>query len=123
MALNTPVITQTLRPRHPLTEQKVPGLDLNTNRINTVHRLYPALDGEGQTVSVKENQYDTTDIDLRLRHRPSSRGSGFSTAHAGLMATLIAGAGNSYYTGRGVARAAELTTADFINLLPDGRNY
>lgn len=123
MALNTPVITQTLLPRQPLTEQKVPGLDLNTNRINTVHRLYPALDGEGLTVSVKENQYDTTDIDLSLRHLASTRGSGFTTTHAGLMATLIAGAGNSYYTGRGVARAAALTTADFINLLPDGRNY
>jgi hypothetical protein len=123
IVLTTPAITQTLQPRSPQTEQKVPGLDLNTNRINAVHRLYPALDGEGLTVSVKENQYDTTDIDLRLRHRPSGRGSGFSTTHAGLMATLIAGAGNSYHTGRGVARAAELATADFINLLPDGRDH
>lgn len=109
--------------RRPQTELKVPGHDLHTNRVNLLHRLAPRLDGEGLTISIKEGRYDTTDIDLQLRHLPSPLAADFTATHASLMATLAAGAGNSYYTGRGVARAARLTTADFLNLWPDGRDY
>ena len=39
--------------------------------------------------------------------------------HATEMTTIIAGAGNSFVTGKGVARKANVTSSDFIDAMPD----
>lgn len=93
------------------------------NTINTVHALYPALNGDGLTVSVKENNFDTADIDFSRRIVGTGIASATISPHATTMATLIGGAGNSYYTGRGVAWKSQLSSADFSVLLPDTAAY
>lgn len=89
------------------------------NGVAAVHRQYPALTGEGLTVSVKENLFDPTDIDFQGRVVDVATSSAPVSEHASVMATLIAGGGNSAPTGKGVAWQARLTPADYANLLPD----
>ena len=79
----------------------------------------PALNADALTVSVKETWFDTTDIDFRSRYINSGVGSSSNSTHATTMATIIGGAGNSFYSGRGIAWGARLTSSDYINLLPD----
>ena len=103
-------------------ENQVNNLDLGTNKINTVHALYPQLNGDGLTVSVKENLPDTNDIDFAGRYIATQLSSPVVSSHATNMATMIAGAGNSWYTGKGAAWASKITSSDFANLLPDANN-
>src|SRR5690606_18480578 len=53
--------------RKPVEEMQVNGFDLNANKISIVHQLYPHLNGEGLTVSVKEQKPDTDDIEYMGR--------------------------------------------------------
>ncbi|HYC38980.1 MAG TPA: S8 family peptidase [Chitinophagaceae bacterium] len=107
------------RLRIPREELPVSNLDLSLNRVNTLHSLFPQLDGEGLRVSVKENRPDTTDIDLKGRYLHTPFTSPNQSTHATIMATIVAGAGNSYYEGRGVASGAGITSFDFATLLPE----
>lgn len=100
-------------------EVMVAGLDLSTNKINTVHRMFPQWNGGGTTVSVKENKPDTADIDFAGRWVPGPLSSAIVSSHATNMATMIAGGGNSWYTGKGAAWASLISSSDFANLLPD----
>lgn len=103
----------------PQAESRAIDMNLNVNRINQVLHEYPNLRGAGITVSVMEQRYDTTDIDIRGRHLPSDLSAPGSTSHATEMATVIAGAGNSSLLGRGVAHEATLTSSNFAEVLPD----
>ncbi len=103
-------------------ESQVNNLDLGTNKISTVHAIYPQWNGDGLTVSVKENLFDTSDIDFAGRYIAMPLASRVVSSHATNMATMIAGAGNSWYTGKGAAWASKITSSDFANLLPDPTN-
>lgn len=103
----------------PKEESPVLDLYLGPNKINTVHNNYPDLNGSGIVVSLKERFYDAGDIDLRGRHVASSLSSNDTSNHATEMATIVAGAGNSFITGRGVASHAQVTSSSFTNLFPD----
>ncbi len=105
--------------RKPFTERELTGFDLSTNRINTAHRNWPSTNGKGLTISIKENKMDTADIDFRGRYLFSPAASASMQTHATTMATIAAGAGNTYYTGKGVAWGANISSSDFANLLPD----
>jgi hypothetical protein len=105
--------------RKPFTERELTGFDLSANRINKAHRDWPAVNGSGLTVSIKENKMDTSDIDLKGRYLFSSAASANVQSHATTMATIVTGAGNTFYTGKGVAWHALLSSSDFSNLLPD----
>lgn len=105
--------------RIPKEESVLNSVDNSTNQINTVHGLYPALNGNGLIVSVKENKPDTTDIDLTGRYLTTSLSSPTISQHAGIMSTLIGGGGNSDYSGKGAAWGATLSSSDFASLLPD----
>ncbi len=100
-------------------------LDFNDSfsGINAVHARYPTLHADGLTVSVKEDLFDTTDIDLRQRIIPYAGSSKQTAAHATTMATLIGGAGNTYYTGRGVTDACSFSSSSYAVLLPDTGSY
>ena len=100
-------------------ELKITGFDLSANKINVVHNNVPQLNGEGLVVSVKENKMDTADIDLKGRVQSTTLSSPVLSSHATVMATMIAGAGNSYYEGKGVAWGATITSSDYSILLPD----
>jgi hypothetical protein len=100
-------------------EQPLDRLDLTANKIGPVHVIYPALTGEGLAVSVKEKAFDKKDIDLRGRLvNPAGIADNFTT-HATMMATMMAGAGNSAPSGKGVAWKARLASSDYAELLPD----
>jgi hypothetical protein len=100
-------------------ELSVPGHFLALNGISALHRRFPAFDGSGIKVSIKEFRFDTQDIDLRGRYLRSPLPAFLTSTHAGVMATLIAGAGNSTPSGRGVARGARVLSSSFIGLMPD----
>ena len=101
------------------TERELTGFDLSANLVNTTHRYWPGITGKGLTVSIKENKMDTADIDFRGRYIFSPGASTSMQTHATTMTTIIAGAGNSFYTGRGVAWGSWISSSDFANLLPD----
>lgn len=98
-------------------------VNFNLNRINMVRSYLPEYNGQGMVVSVKEFQYDSLDIDFSGRHIPHSRSAGQTSAHSTLMATIIAGGGNSFLTGKGVAWAAQLTSSSFFDIFPDENTY
>jgi hypothetical protein len=105
--------------RTPIEEMVLNALDLSTNKVNVVHAEFPSLNGDGITVSVKEQRPDSTDLDLVGRYLPSIYSAPTVSSHANIMTTMIAGAGNSYYTGKGVAWGSLITSSNFANLLPD----
>lgn len=98
-------------------------VNFNLNGINRVRSYYPEFNGSGMTVSIKEFQYDTLDVDFIGRHIPNGRAAGFVSQHSTLMATIIAGGGNSLRTGLGTAWSAQLTSSSFIDIFPDPNSY
>ncbi|MEO6758971.1 MAG: S8 family serine peptidase, partial [Saprospiraceae bacterium] len=100
-------------------ELAVPGHNFFTNNIAWTHTRWPALDGTGSTISIKEFQFDSLDVDFKHRYLPNSGSASTSTIHASIMATLAAGAGTSDPAGRGVARGSRLVSSSFVGLLPD----
>lgn len=101
------------------TERELTGFDLSTNKVNLVHRQWPFLNGKGATISIKEELMDTTDIDFVGRYLKAASAAKILQTHATTMATIAAGAGNSFYTGKGVAWGASISSSDFNNLSPD----
>ncbi|HEY0655656.1 MAG TPA: S8 family serine peptidase [Chryseosolibacter sp.] len=93
------------------------------NKTNRVHHEYPDLNGEGIVISIKERQFNPADIDLLGRSIASALADDDTSNHATEMATIMAGAGNSFITGRGVAAHARLTTSSFDNLFPDNGSH
>jgi len=104
-------------------EASINGFDYTLNRINTLHRFYPGNDGKKTMISVKENRPDTADIDFKGRFLPTTATATTLSSHATIMSTIIAGAGNSFYTARGVAPAATTSSASFDVLLPNNDAY
>lgn len=100
-------------------ERAVPGHNLFANTIRYVHARQPELDGSGTTISIKEFRFDSTDDDLKGRVLLTGKSATGQTVHAGLMATLAAGAGNTDPEARGVARGSRIVSSSFVGLLPD----
>ncbi|GAB4091406.1 S8 family peptidase [Flaviaesturariibacter terrae] len=98
-------------------------LDRSLNRVNLLQDRYPALRGDSLRVSVKEQAFDTSDIDLKGRVFASGRAATTSTSHASIMATIIAGGGNSSPYSLGVAPAALLTSTSFASLFPEPDSF
>jgi len=105
--------------RIPKEEVAVSNLDISTNKVNMVHARFPQYNGQALTVSVKENRPDTADIDFKGRYVSTHLSSATLSSHATIMATIIAGAGNTYYEGKGVAVGAMISSAGFTTLLPE----
>lgn len=107
----------------PKEELGIAGFDLSANKINLAQARYPAIDGRGMHVSIKEQFYDTADIDLKGRFDASPLASNFVTNHANFIATIIAGAANSVYYAKGVVPAANISSSSFDVILPDAETY
>jgi len=112
-----------VRDRHPIPERAQERFDLSLNRVNVLRRAAPQLSGQQQIISVKEPRFDSTDIDLRGRYVPSGLATSYLSGHATNMATMIAGSGQSFITGLGVAPAAQLSSTSFLRLFPDPDTY
>lgn len=118
-ALQDPNIGYIMQKRKPFTERELTGFDLSVNKINLAHKQWPTINANQATISIKEDLFDTLDIDFKGRYLPSLSASSNMQTHATTMATIAAGGGNTFYTGKGVAWGANITSADFNNLLPD----
>jgi len=105
--------------RVPKEELLISDLDLSVNKINVTHRWFPQWNGDGITVSVKEQMPDTTDIDLAGRYIATGLSSNIVSSHATIMSTMIGGGGNSWHLGKGVAWGSSISSSDFAILLPD----
>lgn len=105
--------------RKPNVELIVSSLNKNVNKINWVHSVYPGFNGSGQVISLKEDLPDTADIDFKGRYLSTTLTSSVPSTHASNMASIIAGAGNSYFQGKGVAWGATISSAGFDHLLPN----
>jgi hypothetical protein len=97
----------------------IPGHNLVAGSIHYVHKNWPLWDGAGQTISIKENRFDTADVDLFNRIKMNASHSKTVSQHATIVATWTAGAGNAGQEGRGVARGAHVVSSDYNGLLPD----
>lgn len=109
----------TIEHASPIGEAKVLDMNLTHNRVKAVHHHYPELTGKGVTISIQEQMYDSTDIDISLNHIPSYLESTRRDNHATEMATIIGGQGNTSLFGQGVAKGAGLTSSDNRNPVPD----
>jgi hypothetical protein len=98
-------------------------VDYAVNRISTIQHRYPFYNGNAIHLSVKEQKFDTTDIDLKGRTLPSAFASTTGSNHASIMATMMAGGGNTWYNTKGAAWGANLSSASFQNLLPEPNSY
>ena len=107
----------------PVEELQVNGFDNSVNKINLAHNNWPLINGATTTVSIKENLFDTTDIDFKGRILKIAISSPINASHASYMATIIGGAGNTFYTGKGAAWGTILSSSDFANLLPDASAF
>jgi len=103
-------------------EIQVSNLDLSINKINLAHRNFPLINGDGITVSVKENKPDTTDIDFKGRFLSTNLSSTTVSSHASIMSTMIAGGANSWHLGKGAAWGATISSSSFAVLLPDANS-
>nr|WP_294945981.1 S8 family serine peptidase [uncultured Mucilaginibacter sp.] len=101
------------------TELAIDNIDLAVNNISAITGNYPGINGSGINVSLKEENYDETDIDLMGRSFAAASVSPNVSGHANIMATLIGGNGNSYIKGLGAAPAVKFTSSDFARLAPD----
>jgi hypothetical protein len=116
---DTNVSSIDMRVTSPKEETVINDYDNTENSINLFFAEYPTISGNDLCVSIKENLFDTTDIDFKQRYRTTNLNSNLSTSHATTMATLIAGGGNSFFTGKGIAWGSYLASSDFAVLLPD----
>lgn len=105
--------------RIPREELAVSNLDISVNKISTMHSRYPQYNGAGVNLSVKENRPDSLDIDFKGRFIQTNLSPSILSNHATIMSTIIAGAGNSYYEGKGVATGAGISSSSFSVLLPE----
>jgi hypothetical protein len=105
--------------RQPMEELTTGAFDLSLNKISLVHSRYPAYTGNTVLLSIKEQRFDTTDIDWKNRYVNTGVSASTESIHASIMATIIAGGGNSSAFAKGAAWGSAITSSDFTSLLPD----
>jgi hypothetical protein len=108
--------------RKPKEEVTTGSLDISLNKISFGHTIFPNINGDLINLSIKEQRFDTTDIDVKGRFFESGVAANLQSSHATTMATIVAGAGNTSEFAIGAAWGANLTSADYSTLLPDADN-
>jgi Subtilase family/Secretion system C-terminal sorting domain len=103
----------------PIPELIVPGHNLFVNRINSAQQRFPEANGFGTRLSIRESRFNFQDIDLFNRVAASPTAGPEEDVHASIMASLVAGAGNSDPAGRGAAFGSDLLSSGFGVLLPE----
>jgi hypothetical protein len=121
--LDHPLVTHIGKYQKPVIEAPVSFYDLSVNKINLAHYNFPGIEGNGLQVSIKEEFFDTTDIDIRNRFEILGEQNPNVDQHANLIATLIAGGGNTGSKSLGVAPASLVSSYDFVNIFPAPSEY
>ena len=105
--------------RQPKDELTTGSLDISLNKLRYLHQELPNINGDSVFVSLKEQRFDTTDIDLKNRWFETGVAAPVSSTHASIMATILAGGGNTSLLSKGAAWGAFITSSDYASLLPD----
>ncbi|RYF91290.1 MAG: T9SS type A sorting domain-containing protein [Chitinophagaceae bacterium] len=100
-------------------EQMIIGYNRNLQHINRLQHHFPEVNGKGITIGIKEQKMNAADLDLLKRVLPSALAAPTIEEHATVVATLAGGAGNSFFTGKGVAWQCNFYPSSFSNLFPD----
>ena len=103
----------------PHTEIGIIGYSRDLHGINRLDYTIPTANGKNITVGVKEQKMEEADLDLWKRVVPSSLASTTVSNHATVISSIIGGAGNSFYNGRGIANGCTFYSSSFANLFPD----
>ena len=117
-----PNVVYISRFQKPIIETPVSGHDLTVNSITYAQSVF-GIFGEEMNVSVKEELFDTTDVDLKNRYFLTGNQTERISQHATAIATLISGGENSSWQGRGIAPKSRVTSSSFLNLLPQENPY
>jgi hypothetical protein len=102
-------------------ETNIIGYDRSFHGLNQVDYLIPGANGKNIVAGVKEQKMEPADLDLYKRVLPSSIEAATISNHATVIASIIGGAGNSFYDGRGVANGCMFFPSSFANLFADKR--
>lgn len=105
------------------TEANTLSHDLSVNGVSWIHAYRQNLKGEGRTLAIKEQLFDTLDIDLYARYLPSELIDPIINSHATSMASIAAGAGNTSELSLGAAPGVSLVSSTFTNILPDAGSF
>ncbi len=103
----------------PQTEIGIIGYSRNFHGINQLDYLIPAANGKNIVTGIKEQKMEPADLDLYKRVLPSSLASATVSNHATVISSIIGGAGNSFYNGRGIANSCTFYSSSFSNLFTD----
>ncbi len=103
----------------PQTEVSIIGYNRSFHGINAVDYSVPGANGKNIVAGVKEQQMEATDLDLHKRVLTSPLAATATENHATVIASIIGGAGNSFYDGRGIANGCTFFPSSFSNLFPD----
>jgi hypothetical protein len=95
------------------------GYDRSFHGINAVDYEIPGANGLDIVAGVKEQKMDESDIDLYKRVLSSPIAAATTSYHATVIASIIGGAGNSFYDGRGIANHCLFFPSSFENLFAD----
>ena len=99
------------------------SVDYSLNNISFIQHRFPLMNGSSVGISIKEQNFDTSDIDFKGRTIASVFAAPSISSHASIMGTIIAGGGNAWYNTKGAAWASFLSSANFQNLLPEPGSY
>lgn len=103
----------------PQTEISIIGYDRSFHGINAVDYTIPGANGKNIVAGVKEQNMEAADLDIYKRVLPSSLAAGITDNHATVISSIIGGAGNSFYDGRGIANGCKFFSSSFSNLFAD----
>jgi len=103
----------------PHTEIAIIGYSRDFHGINQLDYLIPAANGKNIVVGVKEQKMEEADLDLYKRVVQSSLAAPNVSNHATVVSSIIGGAGNSFYNGRGIANGCKFYSSSFSNLFAD----
>jgi Subtilase family len=101
------------------TEIGIIGYDRSFHGVNALDYRIPGANGKNIVVSVKEQKMEAADLDLYKRILPSPIAAANTENHATVISSIIGGAGNSFYDGRGIANACTFFPSSFSNLFAD----
>jgi len=103
----------------PQTEISIIGYNRSFHGINAIDYSIPGATGKNIVAGVKEQKMEEADLDLYKRVLPSPAAASVVTNHATVISSIIGGAGNSFYDGRGIAHSCKFFPSTFSNLFAD----
>lgn len=113
------IVSVTQESFEPKTESKIVDQNFTVNNVTKANTYFPMITGDNQIISIKDDFFDLTDIDLLNKHILSTTQSTSVSSHASAMATIASGLGNSSVLGKGVAPKAKIQSSDYLKIFPD----